>query len=645
LKRSFSDLLVLLSRNINRGWIKVFGVPTPFSRNQKTYSIFFIFALAMSLVFQNCGGQFDAVSAPSTLSTLSSTGITPSPGGPPLPVSADQQNRATCAANFNAPNLSTLNPSAVTITSGLGKLSGDSVIVPGFATTASMNIKDLSVQSSANCATYTQMRSQCAVVVDASHPANFTQAIGLTGDSLLSMAVDDKGKMALANLAVTMKGCDNIDLSKGAVNLAVSLNRGTNQARCVQGSFYLEIYAEQDVDVAKKASSSQFVKVNLVNGCWNESRLKNGTQDYPRLAGLGTASAIDGNWAAVVAPGENMGTVLNAGSVHVFNFDGTNWNHHSILQASDAQTDDNMSAVVIKGNTLIASSAYRLGHGGVFVYKLNGNVWTLSQVIDPPDSQADQLFGFSLAFDGTNLAVGSPQYSRSAGDEAGIVTMYSNSSGSMAYRQTLQVSDANFAYKGFGMSLSMDGNLLAVGAPQAISKESLGKGEVRIFQNSGTWTQVALKTPGSELSSNNALRYGASVALSGGQLLVGATGHDAGSGNTNAGAAVYYASYSGGVTKALPGQELDGVYGTSVAFGSSGLFIGGPYCDSRTGFVDYFTAANLSKVAYRMISTNRTANDGFGWSVAVSGNQVITGARIKNDPQQSSGAAYIYQMK
>ena len=87
--------------------------------------------------------------------------------------------------------------------------------------------------------------------------------------------------------------------------------------------------------------------------------------------------------------------------------------------------------------------------------------------------------------------------------------------------------------------------------------------------------------------------------------------------------------------------------GQSVALSATGLYIGVPFANTRAGRVDHYLYAGIpaGTLYYRNLAYNDTANSAFGHSVAASGNYVVIGARIKNDPNDNSGAAYINKFK
>ncbi len=104
--------------------------------------------------------------------------------------------------------------------------------------------------------------------------------------------------------------------------------------------------------------------------------------------------------------------------------------------------------------------------------------------------QANSQTGYSVSLsdDGTVLAVGTPY----DGNGAGTVSIYKNTSNVWTKIGTSIFGDAVDANNGLSVSLSNDGNIVAIGAPGNDSNAAYNqRGHVRIFRNVGNvWTQV-----------------------------------------------------------------------------------------------------------------------------------------------------------
>jgi hypothetical protein len=248
----------------------------------------------------------------------------------------------------------------------------------------------------------------------------------------------------------------------------------------------------------------------------------------------------------------------------------------------------------------------------------------------------------------------------------------------------------------FGASLALSGDTLAVGAPNEESNaigvggdqgDNSGQsaGAVYVFQRNGAlWTQQAyIKASNTDETSADD-RFGASVALSGETLAVGAPDEDSNATgvngdqddeSTSSAGAVYVFTRSGTVwtqqsyIKASNPEILDG-FGSNVAIfddtlavsatseDSSSTGVNGNQADneaSASGAVYVFTRSGTSwsQEAY-LKASNPDENDRFGGGLSLSGNTLavgaggedssatgIDGAQNANDAA-SAGAVYVF---
>lgn len=612
--------------------------------------------------YQNCSNQFSAAGESSGTSTGASTNTGAGTNNGEN-TNQDQLNRVACSKNFNDPSMN-MNNTEVTINSGMATDNGDSATsaITQITVGTARNIINASVNSSIICDRYTTISTVCNILDnDSARPINITNAIDQQGNNVVGVLTQAQ----IAGRSLAVNNCNNMAFNLQNTNLSSSfrlaLNRANNNnntfLRCVQGSLWVRIRVQHTVDAnpeVNKFSPYQYIKVNLNNNCLKEDRLK-ASADFPKSAGVGSAVAIDGNWAVAIAPNENMASVLNAGAAHVFNLVNGSWLYHSTLQFPNAQADDTLTSVALKGDTLILGSSLRSYKGAVYVYKLSNGRWNYqSQIgeIVSPDNQPSQLFGYSLAYNGTKLVVGAPHFTRSGSSRNGKVYIFNGTT--FAFEKAIQKSGADIdtENRGFGMSVAIDGNTIAVGAPQAITKESLGSGQVLIYTLvNGEWAETSIKKgPTPEGNSQVGLRFGHSVSLVSGKLLVGAPGYNSNQ-LLNAGAAYYYANVTDADSAArriVIGATAGANFGNSVVIAGTGILIGVPFRDNRFGAVCYIKNANINTANAcdsRIFPTNASSNDAFGWAVAVSGMDVISGAYTKGDPLQASGAAFVHRLK
>ena len=591
------------------------------------------------------GASSVADSSTGTTDTGSTTTGTPTvtpqpidPGPPPAEPNQLAKKQAACKALTSKPVISTFPTDTAITSSNIGGGGVGNVDSAKFSLTAERGISDINKFTTEGCEAQFDLSLDCTVMTsDAkNYPFSITNALDLNGRDLVATAKQD----ALAKAAITNNSC-SMTFQKGTQEASFIIRPNTANNRCVQGTFWVMFTVKSTVNgtIGANVSDPKYLKVQMNNACWGESKLADSAGDLPAVVNFGTATAMTETWAAVLAPTDDASpSVLDVGSAYVYMNDGTKWSQKQKIMINGASSGESLQAVAIRGDTMILGSPYRNGKGAVYFLQQQGGTWTQVQQVDPQDSQSNQFFGQSVAITDQYIYVGAPSAAAAGLSKAGAVSVYTYSSSGMTFVKTISGQVANAA---FGAAISASGNLLAVGAPQAIGKEQLGNGSVFIFDaTNGAFNQVSKKT-----GSTVAEKFGASVALFGTRLAVGSPNFSV-TGKVSVGRVTYFDTYTASVaTKTWDGGEASANLGQGLALSSLGLFIGSPYSNTRTGLVDFYKYDSLAKPYYRALAYNSTVNSAFGWSVAAAGNDVLIGARIKNDPNDNSGAAYIYRYK
>ena len=192
--------------------------------------------------------------------------------------------------------------------------------------------------------------------------------------------------------------------------------------------------------------------------------------------------------------------------------------------------------------------------GAVYVFSRSGTTWTQQAYVKASNTQASDGFGVSVSLsrDGNTLAVGADSEDSNStvinvfgtddglADQSGAAYVFSRSGNTWTEQAYVKASNTGENdYFGRNISLSGDGNTLAVGANfEDSNATSIGgddnnlatdSGAAYVFSRSGTtWTQQAY-VKASNTGENDYFGTNVSLNSDGNTLAVGATGEDSNS--------------------------------------------------------------------------------------------------------------------
>jgi hypothetical protein len=302
-----------------------------------------------------------------------------------------------------------------------------------------------------------------------------------------------------------------------------------------------------------------------------------------RTAGdfFGQAVALSGSFAVVGAPlDDDRGS--SSGSVYVFRNTGGGWVQEAKLTASDGAAGDQFgSAVALSGDLLVVGAAYdsdaEANTGAAYVFRRTGGAWLQEAKLTASDRQGGDFFGWSVATDGTAVAIGAPLDDYATFSNAGSAYVY-NRVGATWVEQSRVVAAGTRASDQFGRSLAISGDWLFVGAPLNDASGSNAGAAYSFRRAGGSWFEQAQLQP-SDGAAND--WFGGAVASDGTRVVVGAPyGFNNGA---STGTAYVFEQQSGVWSQSDRLRALDGAaaqrYGASVSVSSGGIVIGA-YGDS-----------------------------------------------------------------
>ncbi|WLD25104.1 T9SS type A sorting domain-containing protein [Flavobacterium dauae] len=310
---------------------------------------------------------------------------------------------------------------------------------------------------------------------------------------------------------------------------------------------------------------------------------------------------------------------------------------------SDVSLSADGSIVAIGQPTVFNNSM--LGEGIVRIYEnISGNWVQIGNDISG-EAPNDESRIVSLSSDGSIVAIGG-YFNSGNGLEAGYVRVYENISG--VWTQIGQDIDGEAAgdHSGKSVSLSANGNIVAIGA---IGNGSLS-GHVRVYENiSGVWTQI-----GQDIDGEAVLDYsGVSTSLSSDGSIVAIGAHHNDGNGSDSGHVRVYENISGVWTQI--GQDIDGEAagdhsGQSVSLASNGniVAIGAPINDNYFGHVRIYKNILGTWTQVGNDIDGKSINGQCGWSVSLSanGNSLVISApfSINNSNNSNDGQIRVYDL-
>ena len=254
------------------------------------------------------------------------------------------------------------------------------------------------------------------------------------------------------------------------------------------------------------------------------------------LSGYSVALSTDGTRVAIGAP-ENDGGGAASGHVRVYDYDSSDWVQiGSDIDGPVAQDKSGHSVSLSSSGSRLAVGMIGCDNtasqsGCVRVYDYVTSSWT--QVGSDIDGEAhgDQSgFSVSLSADGSRIAIGA-RYNDDGGTWAGQARVYQFDSSTWVQLGGDMDGDSDYNAFGYSVSLSANGDYVAVGAPTGF-QGTVRTGFVRVFgYDSSTWIQRGSDLYGE--AQNDESGNSVSLSADGGRVAIGAPEND--DGGTNAG--------------------------------------------------------------------------------------------------------------
>lgn len=326
-----------------------------------------------------------------------------------------------------------------------------------------------------------------------------------------------------------------------------------------------------------------------------------------------------------------------------------------ISSADSSLSDFFGNSVSISGSAaIVGANGHAVGgnddQGAAYIYMNNGTSWVLQQKLTMPagDAQAAAQFGYSVAISGDTVIVGSPTQDNAANVDQGAAYVYVRSGTTWTFQQRLRQSDGA-AGDNFGWSVAIDGDTAVVGAYLDDESVYTNCGSAYAYLRTGTTWAEESRMVSSERTSNSQMGY--SVGISGATIIIGARFAQSSTSSPDFGSA-YIFTPAGGSPRiwtqrsilTAPQRGAGDQFGFSVGVSGNTALVGarfddvGSNADQGSAYI-FSGSGNTWSFQRQLIANDGIANDEFGNAVSINGDRLVVGA-----PQNSSrnGKAYLF---
>ncbi len=307
-------------------------------------------------------------------------------------------------------------------------------------------------------------------------------------------------------------------------------------------------------------------------------------------------------------------------------FAGGNWWINGMGGPCVAMTDE-LIVVGTVGDDLPGEA----NHGSATVFRRNGASWTEEQRLVPVATGSfGGLAGFSVDVSADVVVVGVP-FANGGGSEQGIAATF-RWNGSSWIEGPHLADPAGQDSDQFGTAVAVCGDVAVVGAPQADLGADFNAGTASVFRwNGTTWVFEQQLTASGGAAFDH---FGASVAIHGTAIVVGAVAGDAGA-TADAGTATVFrwngANWVEEDVLSSPTPGSGAWFGNSTSIDGDVIVVGSVYAtvggNPAQGSASVFRWNGASwGHEQELTATGGDVADTFGCSVAVSGAVIVVGA-------------------
>jgi hypothetical protein len=289
-----------------------------------------------------------------------------------------------------------------------------------------------------------------------------------------------------------------------------------------------------------------------------------------------------------------------------------------------------------------------VNEGSATVFRWNGASWVEEAELTSSDGAALDNFGASVSVSGDVIVVSATLDDVGLFGDEGSATVF-RWNGASWVEEVKLTSSSGVIGDYFGSSVSMSGDVIVVGSAFKGFVGSPQQGSATVFRwNGANWVEEAQLTSSTGAANDF---FGVSVSVSGDVIVVGANKNDIG-GNDYEGSATVFRWNGVSWVEEVELTSSDGAandgFGISVAVsgdvivaGALGDDIGGNAFEGSATVFRWNGANWVEEV--KLTSSNGAAGDLFGHSVSMSGDVIVVGAIRSGSGGSGHGSATVFR--
>ena len=255
------------------------------------------------------------------------------------------------------------------------------------------------------------------------------------------------------------------------------------------------------------------------NGTWSQTAELTAS-DGAAYDHFGYSVAVSGPTALVGALYHQVGSNADQGTAYVYTETTGVWSQTAELTASDGAGYDNFGwSVALDGATALVGAPYHqvgsnVRQGAAYVYTETNGVWSQTVELTASDGGSNDTFGQAVALNGPTALVGAPQHQVGSTTLQGAAYVYTETNG--AWSQTAELTASDGAGDDlFGYSVAFNGPTALVGALNHQVFSNSGQGTAYFFGSADLGLVLSTPVtvaPGADYTSQAILTNSSSTA-------------------------------------------------------------------------------------------------------------------------------------